>query len=367
VDFVRRHRIKLIASIVITIGVVWTAEHGGIKILPDGGDFSGVRWWALVAYVPTVLAVHWFRSVRWRFLLRSLVEVRKLRLFAVSSVGMSAVLLLPFRLGELVRPYMLRTPPDRRAHGERALTMTAATTSIVAERIFDGLYLSTVLAIVLVATPTIVPMPDHVVGLPISVAQVRGAGFAMLGLFGVGFVTIAVFYFARGWAHRATHVVVGRFSPRLAEKLAGFAEKLADGLRVFSRGRDALGFFVETSLYWGLNSFGMWILAIGCGITHGDGSYITFPETCACLGLLGCAVMVPGPPGMLGLFQVGLYAAMTMYFPTSIVTGPGAAYVFLLYITQFSLQMMLGAWGLWYEGGTQRLRSPFKLDENRLP
>ena len=99
-----------------------------------------------------------------------------------------------------------------------------------------------------------------------------------------------------------------------------------------------------------------------------DSSYITFPETCACLGLLGCAVMVPGPPGMLGLFQVGLYAAMTMYFPTSIVTGPGAAYVFLLYITQLSL--VLGAWGLWYEGGAQRLRSPFlraiKLDENRL-
>lgn len=367
VDFVRRHRIKLIASIVITIGVLWTAEHGGLKLVPDGGDFSAVRWWALAAYVPTVLALQWFRSVRWRFLLRSLVEVRKVRLFAVSSVGMSAVLLLPFRLGELVRPYMLRTPPDRRAHGERALTMTTATTSIVAERIFDGLYLSVVLAIVLVATPTIVPMPDHVVGLPISVAQVRGAGFAMLGLFGVGFVTIAVFYVARSWAHRATRIVIGRFSPKLAERLAGFAERLADGLHVFSRGRDALGFFVETSLYWGLNAFGMWILAIGCGITHGDGSYITFPETCACLGLLGCAVMVPGPPGMLGLFQVGLYAAMTMYFPTSIVIGPGAAYVFLLYITQFSIQMVLGAWGLWYEGGAQRLRSPFlPATDNRL-
>lgn len=358
-ELIRRHRVKLIASIAITVGVLWTAQHGGLKLVPDGGDFSGVKWWTLAAYVPTVLGLMWFRSVRWRHLLRSIVEVPKTRLFAVSSVGLSAVLLLPFRLGELVRPYMLRTPPEQRSHGERALTMTAATTSIIAERIFDGLFLSIVLAVVLIATPTIQPLPDHVVGLPISVAQVRAAGFAMLGLFGVAFITIGVFYFARGWAHRATHVVFGRFSPRLADKLAGFAENLADGLHVFSRGRDALGFFVETSLYWGLNALGMWILAIGCGITHGDGSYITFPETCACLGLLGCAVMVPGPPGMLGLFQVGLYAAMTMYFPTSIVTGPGAAFVFLLYIMQFSLQIALGVWGLWYEGGAQRLRSPF--------
>jgi hypothetical protein len=355
VDFLRRHRVKLIASLAITLGVLWTAERGGIKLVPDGGDFSGVKWWALVAFIPTVVAMQWFRSVRWRFLLRSIVDVPKTRLFALSSVGMAAVLLLPFRLGELVRPYLIRTPSDRRAHGERALTMTAATTSIVAERIFDGLFLSIMLAVTLVALPTVEPQPDHVAGLPISIAQVRAAGFAMLGLFTVAFITIAVFYFARSWAHRATHVVIGRFSPRLADKLAGFAEKLADGLHVFSRGRDALGFFVETSLYWGLGALGMWILAIGCGVVHADGTPITFPETCACLGLLGCAIMIPGPPGMLGLFQVGLYAAMTMFCPSSIVTGPGAAYVFLLYIVQFSIQMLLGAWGVWYEGGARRL------------
>ena len=363
-EFVRRHRLKLIASIVITAGVLWTAKHGGLKLVPDGGDFSGVKWWALAAYVPTVLGFMWFRTVRWRFLLRSIIDVPKMRLFAVSSIGLSAVLLLPFRLGELVRPYMLRTPPGRRANGEPTLTMTAATTSIVAERIFDGLFLSVMLAIVLVSIPTIEPLPDHVAGLPISVAQIRGAGFAMLGVFSIGFITIGVFYFARSWAHRATHAVIGRFSPKLADKLAGFAEKLADGLHVFSRGRDALGFLVETTLYWGLNSFGMWMLAIGCGITHADGSYITFPETCACLGLLGCAIMVPGPPGMLGLFQVGLYAAMTMYFPAPIVLGPGAAYVFLLYILQFSLQIVLGAWGLWYEGGAQRVRAPLVYERD---
>src|SRR5205823_2834359 len=156
------------------------------------------------------------------------------------------------------------------------------------------------------------------------------AGFVMLGVFATGFVTIATFYFARGWAHRATHAVIGRFSPRLAGALSGLAERLADGLHAFGRARDGLGFVAETAAYWGLNVLGMWVLAIGCGIVHADGTAITFSEACGCMGLLGCAVMVPGPPGMLGLFQVGIYAAMTMYFPKSIVIGPGAAYVFLL-------------------------------------
>ena len=60
----------------------------------------------------------------------------------------------------------------------------------------------------------------------------------------------------------------------------------------------------------------------------------TLGETCALMGMLGVTVLIPGPPGLLGVFQAGIYAGMTMYFPTAIVTGPGRAYVFLIYLTQ---------------------------------
>jgi hypothetical protein len=366
-SFVSRHAVKLVASALITAGVVWTAHHGGLKLVPDGGDFSSVRWWALLVYLPLLLGMTWFRSVRWRFLVRSIVEVPRIRLLAISCVGFCAILLLPFRIGELARPYLLRTRKDERKDGARALTMTAATSSVVAERVIDGVFLSIVLAIVLVAVPTVHPLPDKVVGLDISVASIRWAGFAMLGLFSVALATITVFYFARGWAHRATLLVIGKVSPRLAEKLAHIAEKLADGLHVFGRGRDALGFVAETAVYWGLNALGMWVLAMGCGVVHADGSAITFPEACALMGMLGCTIMIPGPPGLLGVFQVGIYAGMTMYFPTAIVTGPGAAYVFLLYVIQVAMHLTTGAWGLWYEGGTRRLRAAINEEPAPLP
>src|SRR5258708_6125325 len=195
----------------------------------------------------------WFRSVRWRFLLRSILEVPKRRLFAVSCVGFAAILLLPFRLGELARPYMLRTRPEERRPGQPVLTMTAATGSIVAERVIDGMVLSIVLAIALITAPHLDPLPHQVVRLPLSVVHVRMMGFAMLGVFTVAFVTIAVFYFARDWAQRATQIVIGKLSPKLADKLAGIANKLAEGLHVFGRGRDFLGFMLETAAYWALN------------------------------------------------------------------------------------------------------------------
>jgi uncharacterized membrane protein YbhN (UPF0104 family) len=352
----RRHAVKLVASFVITAGILYTGHKGGMIFLPtDASQFAHVRWWGLPIYLAMVATMTWYRAVRWRFLLRSIAEVPKKRVFAVSAVGFAAILLMPFRIGEIVRPYMIRTPPNERGRaGQKAITLTAATSSVVAERIIDGLYLSLVLAAALLFVPTIQPLPEKVVGLPLRVQDVRSAGYTMLGLFVCAFTTIAVFYFARAWAHRTTLAVVGKVSMRLAEKLVTLFEKFADGLHVFGRGRDALGFFVETTAYWGLNASGMWFLAWACGVVHADGSAPTFPEACGVMGLLGCAVLVPGPPGLFGVFQAGMYAGMTMFYPEALIQGPGAAYVFLTYATQFVTQVALACWGLAVERGGLR-------------
>lgn len=325
-SFLRKNAVKLVASAVITVGMLFTLQKGGLTLVPKNGDFANVKWIAIPAYFLTLGVMSYFRAVRWRFLLRSFADVPRRRVLAVSWIGFAAILLMPFRLGELVRPYMLRE--------KGKLSMSSVTGTVVAERVVDGLYLSIVLAVALVLVPTVDPLPAQVVGLPISVQQVRTSGFVMLGVFTTAFITIAVFYFARDWARKVTLAVFGIVSRRLGEKLAGMAEKLANGLHFLGRGRDAGGFLVETTLYWGINAFGMWILAWGCGVVHADGTPITFGESCALMGMLGCTILIPGPPGLLGVFQAGIYAGMTMYFPESVVTSSGAAYVFLLYACQ---------------------------------
>lgn len=324
--FLRRHAAKLVASAIITVGIVYTIRKGGLKFLPEGGDFANVKWWTIPLYVVTLVGMSYFRAVRWRFLLRSIAEIPRRRILAVSWIGFAAILVMPFRIGEFVRPYMIRE--------KGKVSLTSATSSVVAERIVDGLYLSIVLAIALLTVPTIHPLPDTVVGIPVTVQHVRMSGYAMLGLFTIAFAVIAVFYFARGFARRMTLATVGRVSKSVAEKLVGLFEKFADGLHFLGRGRDAWGFLLETTGYWALNAGGMWLLAYGCGVVHADGSPIQFGEACALMGMLGVTILIPGPPGLLGVFQAGIYAGMTMYFPTSIVVGPGAAYVFLLYAIQ---------------------------------
>ena len=103
----------------------------------------------------------------------------------------------------------------------------------------------------------------------------------------------------------------------------------------------------------------MWLLAWGCGVVHADGSSVTFPEACALMGMLGVRDPHPGAPPARssgGVFQAGVYAGMTMFYPTSIVTGPGAAYVFLMYASQVVFQLMAGGAGLLLDrGGLKKL------------
>jgi uncharacterized protein (TIRG00374 family) len=339
--------VKLVMSGLIGVGLVGMLQKVGLKIIPPGESFAHVQWWTVPAYLVSLIGMSYFRASRWRFLLRAVVDVPVRRLVTVSWVGFAAILLMPFRLGEFVRPYMLKD--GGKAPGPdgvpREISLTMATGSVVAERVIDGLYLSIVLAIALIFVPTVHPLPTTVVGLNISVQQVRDAGFTMLGFFAFVFGTIAVYYFARDWARRTTLAIWGVVSRPLGEKLAGIAENFADGLHFMGRARDAVPFLFETTLYWGLNVFGMWLLAWGCGVVHADGTAITIPESCALMGMLGVTILIPGPPGLLGVFQAGIYAGMTMYYPTEVVVGPGAAYVFLLYSTQF-VWMLVGAGGV---------------------
>jgi len=343
--FFRRHAGRFVASLVLTVGVVWGLRHSGLDLIPPWSAFSHVRWWTIPVYLLCFVApMSYFRAVRWRFLLRRVAEVPRSRVLRVSLVGFAAILMLPFRLGEFVRPAMLRE--------KGKISFSAATGSVIADRVVDGLYLSAVLAIALLLVPTVHPLPEKIVGLPVTTMQVRGYAWVTLAGFAGALGTIAVYFFARKFAHLATIKVFGLFSKKLAERLAHEAERLADGLDVLRSPRDAGGFLFETTLYWMINAAGMWFLAWGSGLTHADGSSPTFGEAVGMMGMLGITILVPGPPGLLGIFQAGMFCGMTFYYPEAIIREHGAVYAFLLFVTQVSATILAGGVALFAGHGS---------------
>jgi hypothetical protein len=243
---------------------------------------------------------------------------------AVNWVFFGALLLLPFRMGEAVRP----TLASRRGR----LSVWQGFGMVGAERVIDGLVSSVLLlAALLVAVPHD-PLPDRIGDLPVPVALIPKTAYAMLGVFAAAFVAIALFYGWRGPARRLTDKTVGLLSPRLGAWLADTIEHLADGLRFLPNWRYAAPFLGATLLFWVLNVVSLWALMVGCGLHEA-----TVAQAGAVIGVLALGTLLPGAPGFFGTFQLSVYAGLAMYFAPEVVVDAGSAVVFWMYTVQLVL------------------------------
>ena len=99
----------------------------------------------LPVYLATLAIIHLLRTVRWGILLEPVAKIPFARLNAVSAVGFTALLVLPFRLGEFARPYLIADRPR--------LRVSAALSSVVVERVADGIFTAVLLLVTLFAVP----------------------------------------------------------------------------------------------------------------------------------------------------------------------------------------------------------------------
>jgi hypothetical protein len=161
-------------------------------------------------------------------------------------------------------------------------------------------------------------------------------GYAALLFFAAAFAALGMFLWQRELAMRLTRLTLGLVSPKLASTLATKVSNVADGIRSISDARLALGFLLESGLYWGCNAVGVWLLARGCGLPLGLGHAV------AIMGVLAIGILLPSGPGLFGNFQLAVSAALRLYLAESVVGAEGAVFIFLLYVCQSSVMVIAG-------------------------
>ena len=350
--WLRRHAGKLLASIAIGGCLAWLLARGGLPFVPEASAFANTRPWTVAAYLGLLLLAHVLRSTRWRHLLRPVGEVPLRSVVGVTWIAFAAILVAPFRLGEVVRPYLI----SKRG----TVRLWEAASTIAAERVLDGLSLTLILFAGLWLAPPRAPMPAHVGDLPVSIGAVRAAAWGALALFASAFAVMALFYWRRQLARRIVHLVFGVFSDKLADRMASIVERLADGLRFLPSSRTLLPFLAETAGYWAACALGMWLLGWGAGLSD-----YSLPEACLTLGVLGIGVLLPTAPGFFGTFQLSMYMALAMFYPEDIVRSTGAAYVFLLYVCQVLFHIAAGGVGWLIDRDPNRISAPTRASSRR--
>jgi uncharacterized protein (TIRG00374 family) len=288
-------------------------DLGAIALALRGGDYRYVA-----PYVLVLLAIHVLRTLRWGLLLAPVSRVPFRTLNAISAVGFMALSVLPFRLGELARPWLV-------AERQR-IRISSALSSIVVERVADGIFMGLLLVAALLAVPDGAP----------GVRLVRAAGLAVSVAFALALAFLVLAYSNRDRAVRLARWTLRPVSARLADRIAGMLDAFIHGLRVLP-GRGALAlFFGLTALYWGLNAFGLAVLARGFGFSLGP------VEACALLGVLVVGVMIPAGPGMVGTFQGALVIGLSLFAPAEAVATRGTAYANVVWAVQLAQVVLLG-------------------------
>jgi uncharacterized protein (TIRG00374 family) len=312
---------KLALSIALGGACAFLVSSGGVPLVPAYEDFAGIAPWTIPVYLLSLIAVHWFRATRWRFLIAPVKQVPMRDVVLLNWVGFFAIFALPLRLGELARPALTKL-----RHG---IPISVGLGTVAVERVIDGLITSLCVAWALLVLPRLSPNDPIAQHLP-------KYGFAALLLFSCAFIALSLFLWQRELATKLTRMTLGLVSPRIADVLAQKVDNVADGIRSISQPRLALLFLLESILYWGCNAVGVWLLGVGCGLP------MTLGHAAAVMGVLAIGILLPSGPGLFGNFQLAVSAALRLYFAESLVGHAGAIFIFLLYVLQSSVMILAG-------------------------
>jgi uncharacterized protein (TIRG00374 family) len=309
---------SLLGLIISGVALALTLRGKDLGLIVSEMRGADYRW--LWPYLAILLLIHLIRTVRWGILLEPVVKVPFSRLNAVSAVGIMALVVLPFRLGEFARPYLIAERPK--------LRVSAALSSIVVERVADGLFTALLLMVTLLA------VPEGTRGLH----AFRVAGVVVFLAFASLLAFLVLAHRNRPLAVRLTHRLLDGISPRIADRASGMMDAFIHGLRLVPSRRKVVGFFLLTFLYWALNGWGLQVFG------HSFGFELGLVDAYTILGVLVVGVMIPAGPGMVGTFQAAVVGGLSLFDPAA--GERGFAFANVLWLVQVAQQVCLGTFFL---------------------
>ncbi len=291
-------------------------------------EIRSARTWALAMSLVMTGLTYAFRASRWQYLLQPIGTVRFQYAFRATVIGFAANAVLPARIGEVVRPYLL-------ARHER-LPVTATFATIILERLLD---LITVLLLfglfVLIFDPAASPVDPSVY------RTVKGGG--LLAAVGSVLALVMMAVIARHQAQVETSVARAArvLPPAMAEKLARLAHTFAEGLAIT---RDPRRLFMAVLLsfpLWLSIALMIWFVTLAFHMT------IPFLGSFLLLALLAVGVAVP-TPGAVGGFHETFRIGVTAFYGIANDRAVGAAIV--LHAISIVPVTLAGAWFMFREG-----------------
>jgi glycosyltransferase 2 family protein len=255
--------------------------------------FRGVSWHDFVEGVSkmqpiylipatiTVLLIQLVRALRFGVIVRPICSLTTKELWDLLNLWAAAGMVLPARLGEFVRPYLLQG---------RGTSFSSTFGAVMVERFFDLTGLLLLLAVVLWKTPQVPPQYSFV-------------GKAMLAALTVGYIVVLVILSRREAAQVVIDKVLSVLPTRIGSFLGGIIRSLIEGFSIMASFRQAVIILTYSVTLWILFSCVTYLFLMAFSIKASFLVAVTI-QVFLCLG-----VALPTAPGFVGTFHAaGRYA-----------------------------------------------------------
>jgi uncharacterized protein (TIRG00374 family) len=286
-------------------------------------SIAGANYPLLVLAIAVLLLSLYTRAIRWGVLLHRRTGFRMAHLFGALNVGYALNNLLPLRVGELGRVYLICETED--------LSAGHALSSIVVERTLDTL---TIVALLIVTLPFI----D-------APAWARGPAL----LVGVGFLALAVLLATVSAADERAMALLRRLIGVLPDGLAARVERVAEtglqGFAVIRRPAVMAQAAAWSAVSWLLSALVMYIVMQAFDLS------LPFTAALFVMCAIGLGMVVPSSPGYVGVFHAIAIESLVNVFDVNRSDAASFAFVqhAMLYLTPIALSIMYfmlerGAW-----------------------
>jgi len=317
--------LKLGLGIAVSAVCVWISMKD-VRLSEVLDALRRANWMGFVGVMALTVFGFWIRAVRWRSLIASPRRISTDSLFSATMIGFMANNVLPFRLGEFVRPWALA-----RREGMSKTTLLA---TIVVERAVDMLTLLGILGISLMVHP-------------ISEATEGGRMVrAGAGVLLVVCVALTVFLVALEMQPRLAHRMIGAMAGVLPmavrDRVTKMAQHFLEGLGLFRDLPRLAWVFLLSFTMFGIYTLALSLSMWSLDIRGGNGLPIPWYGGLDMLVITAIGIMVPAAPGYIGTLNLACIAGLALFGVPKDVAVPFSWFYFV------SQWLPITAVGLYY-------------------
>jgi glycosyltransferase 2 family protein len=281
----------------------------------------------LLLFVPMAICYllgHTLRSCRLWILLEK--QRPFWRIFSINSIGFLAINVMPLRMGELVRPYLLLEKEN--------IPVAKSLAAVLLERLLDV----SMLLLLLLGVTWVVELPPQGVELAgvdlLSVGQ-RGSGMLLV----VGILGGSLLVWRGPWISKLLERMP------MGEKVAGFVELFREGLAtLFAHPARALLLLSISVAIWGLTLIGVQLVLLAF-----SGLPSSFAVSWVVWTVVLTAMTAVPTPGFFGIYELACVAALQLWLVEATLAR---TFAIVLHLGQFFFILLLGGGFVIKEGLT---------------